>query len=598
MLQNFNIPSLPTEHPSRIEQLRTLLNTVPLDGFIVPRSDVHQGEFVAPKDERLAWLTGFTGSAGMAVVLHHKVGLFVDGRYQTQAKLQINLEEIELVSSSDTKLTDWLIKELAHDDARIGFDPWLMTHGQISKAKKKLSGTRTQLIPVGHNPIDQLWTDQPPVSSAPARIHPLEYAGKTHDDKRAEIAEILKAAHLHAAILTLPDSIAWLLNIRGNDINHNPIIQSFAIIYDSGKVTLFVNYEKVGNIRDHFNSHVRIASPEMFCKEVEALQGRVLLDKDSAPFHIAAICKNKKFGQDPCLLPKACKNLIEIKGAIAAHMRDAVAMIEVLAWIDNQHPNSITEIDVVKRLEDERRKDPQFEDISFDTIAGTGSNGAIVHYRVSEETNALLESGHLLVLDSGGQYRDGTTDVTRTIPIGEVTSEKKSAYTRVAKGMINMSRLHWPSDLAGRDIEIVGRIPLWDAHLDFDHGLGHGVGSFLSVHEGPQRLSKSSHIPLRPGMILSNEPGYYREGQFGIRIENLLVVEEAQPRPDEDSHRSMLCWRTLTLVPLDRRLILVDILGIEERHWLNNYHATVKKEISPFVSPSAKKWLERQTAPI
>ena len=537
MFQTFDVTARPDQGPPRLAALRGVLADDGLDGFVVPRADAHQGEYVSARDERLAWLTGFTGSAGFAVVSREIAGVFIDGRYRTQVKAQVDLDVYTPVPWPDISLADWL-KEQLPEGGRVGFDPWLMSQSQIAQAREALEGSAIELQPVNSNPVDAIWDDQPGPAMAPAKIHPMEFAGESHADKSARLAKELQNAGQVAAVITLPDSIAWLLNIRGADVPRNPIMQGFAILHDNASVTLFAYADKLKELGDHLGDTVRIADPSEFHDAVAALDGPVLLDTDTVPFAISEAAKEPILGRDPCVLPKARKNATEIAGTAEAHLRDAAAMIELLAWLDAQEPGSLTEIDVVGQLETERRKDNALQDISFDTISGTGPHGAIMHYRVTDETNARLEDGHLLVLDSGGQYLDGTTDITRTIAIGTVGMDEKRAFTRVLQGMIAMSRLRWPEGLAGRDIEMAGRMPLWLAHQDFDHGLGHGVGTYLSVHEGPQRLSRMNHVPLEPGMILSNEPGYYREGAFGIRLENLVVVEAAPVPKGGDTHRA------------------------------------------------------------
>jgi Xaa-Pro aminopeptidase len=433
----------------------------------------------------------------------------------------------------------------------------------------------------------------------PAKIHPLDFAGENHADKRKRLGATLKEAGQTAAVITLPDSICWLLNIRGADIPRNPVVHGFAVLHADGKVDLFMAASKLEGLADHLGPDVTVHDPATLLTHLETLPGPVRLDKSTVPVIIADTLKERAvWGEDPCALPKACKNEAEIAGSIQAHLRDGAALCELLAWLDRQAPGSLTETQVVTQLETARRRDNALQDISFETIAGTGPNGAIMHYRVTEETDATLEDGQLIVLDSGGQYLDGTTDITRTIPIGTPPREAQQAFTRVLAGMIGMSRLRWPVGLAGRDIEMIGRLPLWMAGQDFDHGLGHGVGAYLSVHEGPQRLSKVSHVPFEPGMILSNEPGYYREGAFGIRIENLLVVRNAPDLPGGDTHRKMLHWETLSFAPIDRRLIIADMLEPAARDWLNAYHAEVAEKIGPRLSPDAKTWLDGATAPI
>ncbi len=596
MFQSFDVTAHPEQGPPRLKALRAELNAEGLDGFLIPRADAHQGEYVAAHDERLAWLTGFTGSAGFCAALKDVAGVFTDGRYRTQVKAQVAAEYAP-VPWPEINLADWLIEQLPQG-GRVGFDPWLHTPGQIDQIEKKLAGTGIDMQRCA-NLVDQIWADQPALPMEPAKIHPLEFAGESHADKRNRLGETLKEAGHAAAVITLPDSICWLLNIRGADIPRNPVVHGFAILHDSGKVDLFMAALKLDGLADHLGPDVTVHMPEAFLPALEALQGPVRLDKSTVPVIVAdTLDARVVWGDEPCALPKACKNEAEIAGSIQAHLRDGAALCELLAWLDAQAPGTLRETQVVSQLEAARRRDNALQDISFETIAGTGPNGAIMHYRVTEETDSTLEDGHLIVLDSGGQYLDGTTDITRTVPIGTPPREAQQAFTRVLAGMIGMSRLRWPVGLAGRDIEMIGRMPLWQAGQDFDHGLGHGVGAYLSVHEGPQRLSKISHVPFEPGMILSNEPGYYREGAFGIRIENLLVVRAAPDLPGGDAHRKMLHWETLSFAPIDRRLILAEQLDQPSRDWLNAYHAAVAEKIGPRLSPAAKTWLDAAIAPI
>lgn len=596
MFQSFKVTARPEQGPPRLAALREQMVQEGLDGFLIPRADAHQGEYVAAHDERLAWLTGFTGSAGFCAALRDVAGVFVDGRYRTQVKAQV-AEDFTPVPWPEVSLSAWL-KERLPNGGRIGFDPWLHAAGQISSTASDLEGSGIDLVRC-ENLVDRIWADQPAPPMNPVKAHPIEFAGEGADSKIARLADDLRRAGHTAAVITLPDSIMWLLNIRGSDIAYNPVAHGFAILHAGGQVDLFMAAAKLAGVRDHLDTLVTLRAPEDFLDAVAALAGPVQVDAASVPQIVAdALDDAMTDGGDPCALPKACKNAAEIAGSAEAHLRDAVAVIETLCWLDEKAPGSVTETQVVTRLEENRRKDNALQDISFDTIAGTGPNGAIMHYRVTEETDSQLENGHILVLDSGGQYLDGTTDITRTIAIGDVGTEEKTCFTRVLKGMIGMSMLRWPAGLAGRDIECVARAPLWSAGQDFNHGVGHGVGAYLSVHEGPQRLSKVSHVPLQPGMILSNEPGYYREGAFGIRIENLVVVEEAPALPSGDAERAMLNWRTLTFVPIDRRLIMVDMLTADERGWLNAYHHDVAEKIRPRLGQDAQLWLDAATAPI
>ncbi len=596
MFQSFEVTARPEQGPPRLAALREELAREGLQGFLVPRADAHQGEYVAPRDERLSWLTGFTGSAGFCAALTDIAGVFIDGRYRTQVKAQV-AEDYTPVPWPDVSLSAWL-KEQLPDGGKVGFDPWLHAAGQISSAQKELEGSGVELLRCD-NLVDRIWADQPAPPMNPVRVHPIEFAGESAEDKIKRLAAELQNEGHAAAVITLPDSIMWLLNIRGSDIAYNPVAHGFAILHGDGRVDLFMAAAKLSEIKDHLGDKVTEHEPDTFLKAVEALEGKVQVDPNTVPQIVADTLGNRLVdGGDPCALPKARKNPAEIAGTAEAHLRDAAAVVELLCWLDAQTPGSLTETQVVTKLEESRRRDNALQDISFDTIAGTGPNGAIMHYRVTEETDSRLENGHLLVLDSGGQYLDGTTDITRTIAIGDVGDEEKACFTRVLKGMIAMSMLRWPVGLAGRDIECVARLPLWLAGQDFNHGVGHGVGTYLSVHEGPQRLSRVSHVPLEPGMILSNEPGYYREGAFGIRLENLVVVEDAPALPSGDDERAMLNWRTLTFVPIDRRLILVDMLTREERAWLNTYHSEVVEKVRPRLGDAAQLWLDAATAPV
>lgn len=596
MFQSFEVTARPEQGPPRLKALRTQLDAEGLDGFLVPRADAHQGEYVSARDERLAWLTGFTGSAGFCAVLRNVAGVFIDGRYRTQVKAQV-ADVYTPVPWPEVSLADWL-KEQLPQGGRVGFDPWLHTPGQIEQTRDGLDGTDISLVQTD-NLVDRGWPDQPAPAAAPAKVHPLEFAGETHADKRTRLGEALRKDGVQSAVITLPDSLCWLLNIRGADIPRNPIAQGFAVLHQDGTVDLFIAEEKLSEIQEHLGTDVTHHDSDSFLAHLESLNGPVCLDKSTVPVRVAdAIGNNVQWGADPCALPKACKNPSEIAGSAEAHLRDGAAVVELLAWLDAQAPGTLHETQVVTRLETMRRRDNALQDISFETIAGTGPNGAIMHYRVTEETDSMLEDGHLIVLDSGGQYLDGTTDITRTIAIGTPPDEARSAFTRVLMGMIGMSRLRWPKGLAGRDIEAIGRAPLWYAHQDFDHGLGHGVGAYLSVHEGPQRLSRISHVPIEPGMVLSNEPGYYREGAFGVRIENLIVAEIAKAPKGGDAHREMLSWRTLTFAPIDRRLIVPTMLDTDSRAWIDAYHAETLAKIGPRVSETARAWLQQAAAPL
>jgi Xaa-Pro aminopeptidase len=598
-LQSFAATTRPEQGPPRLAALRAELAARGLAGFMVPRADAHQGEYVAPRDDRLAWLTGFTGSAGFCIVLPDVAGVFTDGRYRLQVRAQV-AADFTPVDWPETKPGPWIRAHLA--GGTVGFDPWLHTEDEIARIREGLAGHPVTLVPVP-NPIDAIWSDQPPPPAAPAVPHPVELAGTPSGEKRAALAETLRAAGHRAAVITLPDSLCWLLNIRGGDVPRNPVVQGFAVLHDDGRVDVFADPAKFSPAtRAHLGEGVTIAPPDAFLPALAALTGPVRVDRGSAPVAVAAALEAAgvavAWGDDPCRLPKARKTPAELAGMRAAHRRDGAAVCAFLHWLDGALPRGgLTEIDVVRALEGFRTATDRLHDLSFDTICGAGPNGAIIHYRVTEETNRRIEPGTLLLVDSGGQYQDGTTDITRTIPVGDPGDDARAAYTRVLQGLIAISRLRWPRGVAGMHLDAIARYPLWLAGQDYDHGTGHGVGAFLSVHEGPQRLSRLSDVPLEPGMILSNEPGYYRPGAFGIRLENLVVVTEAPAVPGGDD-RAMLCFETLTLAPFDRRLILTGRLSQDERAWLDAYHARVLAKIGPRLAPDAQGWLASACAPL
>jgi Xaa-Pro aminopeptidase len=598
MFQQFDSTTSPEQAPPRLAALRAEMAKEGLDAFVVPRADAHQGEYVAPRDDRLAWLTGFTGSAGFCCVICEKAGVFIDGRYRLQVRDQV-AADFSPVNWPETQLGPWLVENLAR--GVVGFDPWLHTVQQIETLQKALEGSALALRPT-RNLIDAIWPDQPAPPNEKVIAYPFEFAGESHSDKRQRLAAELRQNGQSAAVITLPDSLCWLLNIRGTDIPRNPVAHGFAVLHADASVDLFMASEKLVDVGEHLGGDVRQHAPETLVAALQSLKGTVRLDKSSVPVAIASALASGEadttYGDDPCALPKARKSKSEIAGTVEAHLRDGAAVCNFLRWFDDKADSGITEIDVVTELENCRRATNQLRDISFETIAGTGPNGAVIHYRVTHETNRTLQPGEIMVLDSGGQYLDGTTDITRTLPIGQISDEEKRAFTLVLKGMIAVSQLRWPVGLTGRDIEAFGRAPLWQAGMDFDHGLGHGVGTYLCVHEGPQRLSRMSDVMLEPGMILSNEPGYYRDGAFGIRIENLVVVEEAPQQEGGDDHRPMLQFRTLTYAPIDRRLIVTDMLTSQERDWLNTYHQECRTRLEPRLETDTVRWLSQATAPL
>ncbi len=589
MYQSFKTPSSPETGAPRLKALRVAMATAGLDGFLIPRADAHQGENVAPCDERLAWLTGFTGSDGHSVVLPNIAGVFVDGRYTLQVRNQIDLEVFTPQAIPEDKLSEWLQKHLSK--GVVGYDPMLHSYDEISKLEKALAPDIT--LQQSSNMVDAIWADRPAPPVGKIRPHPLEFAGKSSADKRAELAEKLREAGLTATILTLPDSIAWLLNIRGSDISNTPVPLAFAILHADASVTLITNPAKSSpELAAHFGPDVALV--EDFAAALKALKGKVGVDRATAPIWVSQQLTNPEWFPDPCILPKACKNQAELNGTRQAHLRDAAAMCEFLAWIDRGLEGK-TEIDVVTKLEAIRSQSNALTDISFDTICGSGPNGAIVHYRVDEASNRAIETNTLLLVDSGGQYLDGTTDITRTVAIGTPDAEMIRCFTLVLKGMLALSMLRFPKGTSGQHIDTLARAPLWAEGLDYKHGTGHGVGAYLSVHEGPASISPKNDVPLETGMILSNEPGYYREGAWGIRIENLIIVTPPENVGGEDKMHS---FETLTWVPIDTRLIDPSQLTKIECDWLNAYHAEVLQKVSTNVASTTRTWLENACAPI
>ncbi|MEM9342539.1 MAG: aminopeptidase P family protein [Pseudomonadota bacterium] len=594
MFQTFDATTSPEQGPPRIAALRAAMVAHGVDAFVAPRADAHQGEYVAARDDRLAWLTGFTGSAGFAVVLADQAGIFVDGRYSLQVRDQVDTSVLTPVDWPKTKLGPWLKERVP--DGKVGIDPWLHTTEQV----EALEAAGLSLVYVA-NLVDEVWEDQPDPPVGKVEVYPVELSGKSHADKRSEVGKSLGTAN--AAVLTLPDSISWLLNVRGSDLPHTPSVQAFAILAQDGGVRVFTAPEKLAPLAGHLGAGVSVHPGEEFAGALADLDGPVRVDRASAPFAVVQVLRKAgvevAWGADPCSLPKATKTAAEIAATTEAHLRDGAAMVEFLAWLDEAAPKGgLTEIDVVETLEGCRRATNVLRDISFDTISGAGPNGAVVHYRVTRETNREITPGDLLLVDSGGQYVDGTTDVTRTVTTGTPSADQVAAFTNVLKGVIAISRARWPNGLSGRDLDPLARAALWRAGQDYDHGTGHGVGVFLSVHEGPQRLSRASDVPLKPGMILSNEPGYYREGEWGIRIENLVVVEVAPKLDGGDEGREQLCFGTLTYVPVDTRLVDAARLSPGEREWLNAYHAEVEARIGPRVSQATGVWLRKACRPI
>lgn len=587
----------------RVTALRAEMGRLGLSGFIVPRADEHQGEYVPLCSQRLAWLTGFSGSAGTAIVLTDKAAIFVDGRYTLQVRSEIPAGLIDPLHSSETPPHRWIASQLPKGGV-LGYDPRLHTEAEVNRLRSACERAGGSLRACA-NLVDAIWTDRPPAPLAPVVPHPVEYAGREARDKRMRLAETLREDRLDAAVLTAPDSIAWLLNLRGGDVPHTPLPLSFATLHDDGTVHLFIDGRKLTpSAVEQLGNGVTVRPPGDLDEALTQLgreSRRVLIDEHGTSAAIvdrlgeAGVTVVR--GEDPCLLPKARKNPTEIEGARAAHARDAIAVTRFLAWIAASAPGSISELDAEARLLAFRRELPLFRDLSFPTISGAGPNGAIVHYRSSEASNRKLEAGSLYLVDSGAQFLDGTTDITRTVAIGTPNADQRHAFTRVLKGHIALATVRFPKGTTGSQLDVLARMHLWAAGLDFDHGTGHGIGSYLSVHEGPQRISKApSTVALEPGMILSNEPGYYRTGAWGIRTENLLLVERAQDLPNAE--REMFGFEVLTLAPIDRSLIELALLTEPERRWIDAYHARVCGALSPSLDEDSVRWLKEATAPL
>ncbi|BAQ17044.1 aminopeptidase P family protein [Methyloceanibacter caenitepidi] len=605
MYQVFDETGAPAESGERVKALLRELKQRQLKGFLVPHSDQHQNEFLPPSEERLAWLTGFTGSAGVAVVAENGSALFVDGRYILQAPKQVDTDLFEVLQIPKAKPSEWVKEKLARGN-RLGYDPRLHTISEIERLTKTLSAAGIRLTPVDDNPIDKIWgKDRPSPPRAEIFMQPLEFAGKGSGEKLMQVQMDLVEAEHDAVLLTAPDSICWLFNIRGADIKHTPVTLAYAIVPAKGRPTLFIDPQKIGeSVRIALKPYTEIAAPEALDEALTELAksgAKVRLDPGSASMRFASVLQaggaKHVSGDDPCTMPKAIKTDAEQAGARAAHLRDGAAMARFLAWLDEvAETGRIDEVSAAMKLEDFRRETGQLKDISFDTIAASGPHGAVVHYRPTTESKRVLDKNNLFLIDSGGQYADGTTDVTRTIAVGKPTAEMKRHYGLVLRSHIAIAAARFPAGSRGQDLDPFARGPLWAAGLDFDHGTGHGVGSYLSVHEGPQRISRLGTEELEPGMILSNEPGYYREGQYGIRLENLVLVTPAEQI--EGGERKMLGFETLTLVPFDRRLIDPKQFLPWELAWLNDYHARVREKIEPLIASEDRPWLRHATAPI
>ncbi len=600
--QSYDVSSDAAECAPRLAALRAELDKRGLDGFVVPHSDEFQSEYLPPSAERLAWLTAFTGSAGAAVVLRDKAAVFVDGRYTLQVRQQTDTKLFDPRDLVEEGPAAW-IEANAPKGAKLGYDPWLQTPAAVDQMRAAAEKAGAELVVCETNPLDAVWKDRPAPPTAKAKPHPMNLAGEAAEAKRTRIAEAIKAQGADAGVVTAADSICWLLNMRGDDTPHTPFALSYAILHQDGSTDLFMDERKSSpELLKHFGNAVRLHQPDAFVGALDKLKGKtVLADPGMAPSAIFDRLKQAgatiKRGSDPCQLPKAIKNPVEIAGTRKAHIRDGAALTRFLAWMAREAPNGhLTEIDASQALEGYRKESGSLTDLSFDSISGAGPNGAVVHYRVTRPTNRTINKNEIFLIDSGGQYPDGTTDVTRTIIVGEPTAEMKDRFTRVLKGHIALATARFPAGTTGAALDSFARRPLWEAGLDYDHGTGHGVGSYLSVHEGPQSISKKPITQaLKPGMICSNEPGYYKTDAFGIRIENLVVVSDLK---DVGGDRKMMEFETITLAPIDINLVDLSLLTETERGWLNAYHKRVRETLSDLVDADTKPWLEQATRAI
>ncbi|WP_404934784.1 aminopeptidase P family protein [Nitratireductor sp. L15S-10] len=608
MFQSFDVTADPSQGIARVRRLRDAMAKANLDGYLVPRADEHQGEYVAPSSERLAWLTGFTGSAGTALILKDRAILFVDGRYTLQAAEQTDPSIFTIESLIDNPPREWIARN-AKTGCRIGFDPWLHTIAELRALRGKAEARGIELVPTDDNLVDGIWEDRPSPPLAQARIHPKDHAGERATSKLDRIAKAIGEAGAACSVLTDPSSIAWTFNIRGQDVPHTPLALGFAIIVAEGRPSLFLDRRKLNRETEAYLTQLAdLKAPSTLEAELSALAGNpgsIGLDPSLAAERLRLVVEEAGGRiadlDDPARLPRAIKNPTELEGARSAHLRDGVAMVRFLAWLDRQEPGTVDEISAVRKLEESRTETGQslqmpLRDISFDTISGAGPNGATIHYRVTTKTNRTLRADELYLVDSGAQYDDGTTDITRTIIIGRPSDEMRERYTRVLKGLIALSATRFPKGTRGMDLDPFARHALWQAGLDYAHGTGHGVGSYLAVHEGPQRIAKTGTQVLEAGMILSNEPGYYKPGGYGIRLENLIVVEPATAIAGGDI--DMHGFETLTLCPFDRRLIDTALLSSSERAWLDAYHDRVRENLTPLLDGETLGWLEKATAPL
>ena len=611
--QDFSAPADGGGSGERLAALRRRMGELGLSAFILPRSDMWGNEYLRPCDERLAWVSGFTGSAGLLVVLKDGAALFVDGRYTLQAGRQVDGEVIEVLPVAEHEPREWLAGRLKEGEVA-GFDAWLMSASRAERWEKALARRGARLKLLDDNPVDDLWRDRPPCGGGEVFVHGEEYAGRSVADKLALVRAEMGERGARRALVTLTDSVSWLFNLRGRAIAHTPVVLAFALVADDGPASLFMDgAEEATALREALAGVAGLHPLADFPTALAGLGGvPVMVDEAHAAARIVMALKQAGAeiiaADDPCLLPKARKNAAERRGARAAHLRDGAAMARFLCWLEKEAASgTVDEAGAAMKLEEcrvemgERTGEPLF-DLSFDTISAAGEHGAIVHYRVTEESNRPLRRGELYLVDSGGQYRDGTTDITRTVFIGGADErpgdEQKRHFTLVLKGLISLSRARFPQGTNGAGLDGLARQFLWREGLDYDHGTGHGVGSFLSVHEGPQNISRRGTVAFEAGMITSVEPGYYRPGHYGIRLENLVLCRPPVKRRGEE--RAMMHFETLTLCPVERRLIEVALLDVDERAWLDGYHRRVRNSLAPLLEDDGETlaWLDKACAPL
>ena len=584
----------------RIKLIQNYLCDNDLDGFIQPRADSYLGEYVPKSDARLEWISGFTGSAGVILVLRKKVILFVDSRYTIQAKHETKNTGIKIILSFKQSLEKYILKNIKNF-TRIAFDPWLYSYSYIQNIKNIETKINSQFVPLKKNPIDYFWSinrNSPP--NSPIKVHPLKYAGISSSIKIKKLSIYLKKLKAKAYIINQPDAIAWLLNIRGLDLKHTPIILTRAILFNNGNIYLFIDSTRINkNVSNHFKSiKIKILPEKNIVTEIKKIskeKNKILIDPNYVSYALIQDIKKNTLIETKCPIEhlKSIKNKTEIQGAISCHIKDGIALSKFLFWLHKYKTSLNSELLAANKIDNLRSTQENFISTSFETISGFASNGAIVHYRVTDKSNKKFKNNNLYLCDSGGQYLEGTTDVTRTVAIGKPTQNMKDHFTTVLKGHIALASAIFPYGTTGNDLDLLTRLPLWKEDMNYGHGTGHGVGSCLSVHEGPHRISKGSFIKLEPGMITSNEPGFYLTNKYGIRIENLMLVKKIKNK----NNKNMLSFKTLTLAPIDVNLINYNLLNHEEINWLNSYHEKVLKKISNSLEKDNKNWLKNVCAP-